>query len=73
MAKKERNQITKAFYLHKESGQIIVIERRSDGTIVGSCPASEPLRDLDSYECKPDNNLWVQANGPKLIVYEAGR
>ena len=68
MAKKESKQITKAFYQHKETGQIVVIEKRSDGAIVGSCPATEPLKDLGSYECKSDNNLWVQENGDRLIL-----
>ncbi len=70
---KRHTRATKAFYWHTETGQILVIERRADGTILGSCPATEPLRDAGSYECKPDNNLWVQENSPKLILYEAGR
>ena len=61
-------QTYRAFYQHKESGQILVIEKRAhDGDIVGSCPATEPLRDLDSYEYKPDNNVWVQENSGKWV------
>ena len=60
-------------YQRTEADQILLIEQRADGTILGSCPAAEPLRDAGSYECKPDNNLWVQENSPKLILYEAGR
>ena len=68
---KKSKQTSKDFYQHTETGQVLVIERRPDGAILGSCPASEPLKDLDSYECKPDNNVWVQENSHKLILYEA--
>ena len=70
---KKSKGTAKAFYRHSESDQIVVIERRWDDAIVGSCPATEPLRDLDACECKPDNNLWVQENSHKLVLYEAGQ
>ena len=70
---KRSKETTRAFYKHAESGQILVIERRVDGTILGSCPATEPLRDVGSYECKADNNLWVQENSDRLLLYEPGR
>jgi len=70
---KKEKQTTRAFYRHAETGQLIVIERQADGTILGSCPVSEPLKALVSYECKADNNLWVQENSHKLVLYEAGR
>ena len=60
---RHENRITKDF-----SGEILVIERRWDGTILGSCPASEPLKELDSYECRPDNNVWIQEQSGKLIL-----
>jgi hypothetical protein len=60
----------RAFYKHCETGEIVVLEKRADGIILSSCPATEPLRDLDSYECKPDNNLWLQENSDKLILLE---
>ena len=66
-------QKTKDYYKHIETGEIVVLEKRADGIILSSCPATEPLRDLDSYECKPDNNLWIQENSEKLILYEADR
>ena len=69
---KKNKGTSKAFYRHTETGQILVIERRADGAILGSCPASEPFRDLDSYECKPDNNLWVQENSDRLALYDTG-
>jgi hypothetical protein len=69
---KKSKGTSKDFYQHTETGQVLVIERRVDGTILGSCTASEPLKELDSYECKPDNNLRVQENSHKLILYEAG-
>ena len=53
-------------FRHAETNQFVVVERRSDGAIVGSCPATEPLRDIDCYQCKPDNNLWVSQNSDKL-------
>jgi len=68
---KYKNKTTKAFYRHAETGEIVCIERRWDGMILGSCPASEPLRDLDSYICKPDNNVWIQENSDKLILIES--
>jgi len=64
---------SKDIYQHTETGQVLVIERWSDGAVLGSCPASEPLRDVGSYECKPDNNVWVQENSHKLVLYEAGQ
>ncbi len=64
----DKTQTTKAFYRHTETGDILVIERRWDGVLISSCPASKPLKDLDSYECKPDNNLWIQDNSDKLIL-----
>ncbi len=69
---KRSKETTSAFYRHADSGQILVIERRADGAILGTCPASEPLRDVGSYKCNPDNNLWVQENSHKLTLYEAG-
>lgn len=68
----KKKRTTKDFYHHIDTGAILVMERRADGVIVGSCPASEPPKDVDGYECKPDNNLWVQENSHKLILYEAG-
>ncbi len=56
------------FYKHADTGAIVVVEMRPDGTILGSCPASEPLKDLDSYQCKADNNLWVQENLGKTLL-----
>jgi hypothetical protein len=42
---------------------------RPDGTVLGSCPASlTALEPLDSYQCKPDNNLWVQENLGKTLL-----
>ncbi|MFC1635217.1 hypothetical protein ACFL5Z_10275 [Planctomycetota bacterium] len=63
-----KRQTSKHFYRHSESGRIVVMEKRLDGVILGSCSAPEPLRDLDSYECKPDNNLWVMENSDRLIL-----
>ena len=59
---------SKDFYKHSESNEIFVIERRWDGTILGSCPAMEPLKDLDAYKCKTDNNLWLAEISDKLIL-----
>ena len=58
----------RAFYKHSETGEIVVLEKRADGTILGSCPASEPLKELDAYECKPDNNLWLAEISDRLIT-----
>lgn len=63
---------TKDFYRHSETGQLTVIEKRPDGVIVGSCPAQEPLKDLDSYQCKADNNIWICDQSDKLILWEPG-
>jgi hypothetical protein len=60
-------QNTKAFYRHEETGDIFCIEKRWDGTILGSSPAKEPLRDLDSYEYNMDNNLWLAEISDKLL------
>lgn len=67
---RREKQTSKAFYRYTETGQIFVIERKADRAILGSCPAIEPLKELDSYDCKPDNNLWIQENSDKLILYE---
>jgi hypothetical protein len=61
-------QKSKNFYRDTETGQLYVIERRWDGTIIGSCPAKEPLRDLDDYECTNKNNLWIQDIYDKLVL-----
>ncbi len=67
---KKSKGTSRAFYQHSETGQVLIIERRADGAILGSCPASEPLRDAGSYECKPDK--WVQENSGKLELFEPG-
>lgn len=69
---KKSKGTSRAFYQHTETGQILVIEQRADGAILGSCPASEPLREAGSYECKADNNLWVLENSGKLELFEPG-
>ncbi|HUW21023.1 MAG TPA: hypothetical protein VMW16_17120 [Sedimentisphaerales bacterium] len=51
-----------------ETGEIFVIERRRDGVILGSCKTSEPLKDLDAYECPTENNLWLQEQSNKLML-----
>ena len=61
-------QTSKDFYRDTETGQIYVIERRWDGTILGSCAATEPLKDLDAYECTNENNLWIQDINDRLIM-----
>ena len=63
-----KQKTSKAFYRHSETGQILVVEKRWVGVLPGSCPASEPLKDVDIYECKPDNNLWLMENSDKLIL-----
>jgi len=47
-----------------------VVERRWDGAIVGSCPAAEPLKDLDSYEVSGRDNVWLADNSDKLLLME---
>ncbi|MHC4331941.1 MAG: hypothetical protein ACYSWW_27900 [Planctomycetota bacterium] len=64
---RREKKISRAFYKHTESGQILVIEQRWDGAILGSCPAKEPLKDLDSYQCTDRNNIWVAENSNKLV------
>ena len=59
---------TKNFYQHTIAGEILVIERQWNGAILGSCPASEPLKDLDSYECKPDRNIWLVEESDKWLL-----
>jgi len=71
MSKKKRT--IRDFYRHSDTGEIFVIERRWDGTILGSRPAPEPLKDINSYKCKPDNNVWIQENSDKLILYKADK
>ncbi|TKJ34626.1 MAG: hypothetical protein CEE38_17290 [Planctomycetes bacterium B3_Pla] len=63
---RREKQTTKAFYKHSETDQVLVIERRCDGAIVGSCPATEPLKNLDSYQCSLDANLWIQESSDRL-------
>lgn len=65
---RREQQTSRDFYRHAETGEIIVIERSWSGAILGSCPAKEPLKDLDSYECKPDNNVWIAENSDKLVL-----
>jgi len=65
---KREKQTSRAFYRHSDTGQIVVIEQRSDGAIVASCPATEPLRELEFYQCKADNNLWVMENNNRLVL-----
>jgi hypothetical protein len=66
-----KQQTTKAFCRYTETGQILVIEKRWGGTIIGSCPATEPLRELDSYECTDKNNLWVMECSAKLVLMDS--
>ena len=61
-------QTTRAFYRHAESGQVIVVERRWDGTILGNCLATVPLKDLADYELSSDNNAWIESQNDKLIL-----
>jgi len=68
---KQEKKIARAFYRHAESGQILVIERSWSGIILGSCPATEPLKDLAEYQITPKNNLWIQENSDKLILIES--
>ena len=68
----DKKQTSKNAYRHIETGDVIVIEKRWDGAIIGSAgPLSEPLRSLDSYECTDKNNVWLMDNSDKLILYES--
>lgn len=67
---RKEQQISRDFFKHSETGEIIVVERRCDGVILGSCTAKQPLQDLDSYICKPGNNVWIQEQSNKLILLE---
>jgi len=52
---RREKQTSRDFYQHNETGEIFCIERRCDGVLIGSCgPLSEPLKDLDDYECNAD-------------------
>lgn len=44
------------------------LKELEDGAILGSCRATEPLRDVDSYKCTPDNNVWLAENSDKLVL-----
>lgn len=67
--RKREQQTTKAFYRHSDGG-IFCIEKNWSGVLIGSCgPLPEDnLKDLDSYECKADNLLWIQDQSDKLIT-----
>lgn len=65
---RQEKQITRAFYRHAETGEILVIERRWDGVILGSCLAKEPLKDLQDYKCTPDNNVMLSESSEKLLL-----
>ena len=65
---RHEKQTIKDFYRHCETGEILVIERQWDGVILGSCRASEPRKDLDAYDCRPDNNVWLSENNDKLVL-----
>ena len=65
---RREKQTTKDFYRHSETGEILVIERRWDGVILGSCPATEPLKDVGSYRCSLDANMWIAENSDKLVL-----
>ena len=69
ITERRRKSITKDFYRHTETGEIFIIERRRwDGVILGSCLAKKPLRDLQDYECVPDNNVKLSESSEKLIL-----
>ena len=68
---RHEEQTEKAFYVHAETSEILVIERRWDGVIIGSCPATEPFRDADSYDCTPDNNVWLAEQSDKLLLMDS--
>jgi hypothetical protein len=68
MMRREK-QISRDFYRHAETGEIFVVERRWDGTILGSCPAAEPLMDLGKYTCTDTNNIWLAENSDNMILY----
>ena len=57
-------------YRHSETGEIIILEKHADGTILGSCPAKKLLKDLDTYKCKSDRNIWLAEISDKLMLYE---
>ena len=62
-------QTTKQLYKHADTCEVFAIESLWRGGIVGSTPPlTEPLKELDEYECTPDRNDWLQAQSDKLIL-----
>jgi hypothetical protein len=67
---KADTQTSKSFFRHAMTGEIYAVEHRWDGELVGSAgPLPEDgLKDLDSYEYRPDRNDWIHDNSDKLIL-----
>jgi len=47
---RREKQTSRDFYRHTETDEVFYIERRWDGVLIGSCPATEPLKALDTYK-----------------------
>jgi hypothetical protein len=58
------------FYQHVVTESIYAIERRLDGTLIGSCGPLPPddLRSPHSYKYTTDLNDWLKTQDEKLIM-----
>jgi hypothetical protein len=63
-------QTYKQFYQHVETESVYAIERRLDGTLIGSCgPLPEDdLKPHDSYDYTTELNAWLETQNDKLIL-----
>lgn len=67
-----KEQAVKYFCTHEETSDIFCIEcciekgPKESLIIIGSCPAKEPLGDVNNYKCTDENNQWVKENIDKL-------
>jgi hypothetical protein len=60
----------KQFFRHVETESVYAIERRLDGTLIGSC-GPLPVDDLkphDSYSYTTELNAWLETQDDKLML-----
>ncbi|MHC4070392.1 MAG: hypothetical protein ACYSR8_12615 [Planctomycetota bacterium] len=58
------------FYQHIVTESVYAIERRLDGTLIGSCGPllADDLRPPDSYKYTTEINDWLETQDDKLIM-----
>lgn len=60
----------KQFYQHEVTESVYAIERRLDGTLIGSCGplSADDLKPHDSYDYTTELNEWLETQNDKLVL-----